>query len=1042
MASEMQNSMGFQGILVEVTGESRLAKEQRDKTREYLLEYDAMTGIYNRKAFFKHAFQWIQREPDCYYAIITWNISKFKIINELYGMETGDSVLSHLAEAISEFVGAAGVCGRLNADNFVACLPMGLLHPEAMMKDLHNRLFQMHPELHLELCAGIYEVKDKAVTVNLMCDRANMALNTIKGNYLRHFAYYDDSMKNRMLEEQRMMHEMQAALAQGEFCFFLQPLYSLTKQSAVSAEALVRWRHPTRGLISPGAFIPLAERSGFITQIDLFVWESVCNYISQRKAQGLKVVPISVNLSRLNFYVPDLSNKIYAMTQQYGVTTSELRFEITESAYMEDSKRMTELVAELRALGFRVLMDDFGSEYSSLNMLTDIRVDVLKIDMRFLEDFDRSSRAANVVTSVVRMAKWLDTDVVAEGVETQTQMDFLRSIGCDLIQGYYYAAPMETEAFEQLLEDSIPLKNEMPVAEITDFDVEALFNNREVNFLFNGMLQGSVIYEMVEDHLEVLRVNEGYYEMMGTQPELVFRDTRDAFTHVFPDDREKLLNACRTARSSSRVEPVMIRHYSRTGAVLWLNMKLRWVGNKGDRAILFAFLEDVTEQKNFEAQKILQNALDAIKFAYSDILELNFEQGICRMLYSQKKHFSYLENIRDPHEVMKQMAAHYIHPKDRDRYLMESDSGFIWNQLQVSGKNFYQAEFRMRDYVNGDYYWVMRTIIPVSYMEGSASYLFCFTDIQEQKEAQQELHRMKKQRAEMIKRSQSELYRILTEDSKTTTYDLDVFTDQMSYSVPLAGGRRKRWSVPRFHNFIQQSPLIHRDDLRSVRGHLQRLMSQPQRGEMIYRADYQGCGSYRWCRDVQVSLADEAGTVYRIIGRVDDITEEYLWCQRKEQDGLTGLLSRESFEGKVNGLLRNEGFEGALFLFDMDNFKDINEICGVMAGDELLRSVAQIFVRSFRDVDLKARIDGDKLAVLTIGPMSEAMIRQRAEEILEAVRVLPEILHLECPVTLSIGIACIGEDSWTFEQLYQKAEDALYWAREKGKNQYHIEDYK
>lgn len=235
---------------------------------------------------------------------------------------------------------------------------------------------------------------------------------------------------------------------------------------------------------------------------------------------------------------------------------------------------------------------------------------------------------------------------------------------------------------------------------------------------------------------------------------------------------------------------------------------------------------------------------------------------------------------------------------------------------------------------------------------------------------------------------------------------------------------------------------VHRDDLQAVRGHLQRLKSQAQRGEITYRADYQGCGEYRWYRDVQTSLADDVGMVFRIIGRVDDITEEYLWHERKEQDGLTGLLNRPAFESKVNGLLRNEGFEGALFLFDMDNFKDVNDTCGVMAGDELLRSVARIFAQSFRDIDLKARIDGDELAVLTIGPMSEALIMQRAEEILEAVRMLPEILSLECPVTLSIGIVCPGEDSWTFEQLYQKADDALYWAKEKGKNQYHVEDYK
>lgn len=1023
-----------QRVLGKGTSGNRPVNGQKNRKPEDQADYEGLTGLYHREAFFRHASRRIQQETDCDFAIIAWDISKFKIINELYGMDAGDNILRCLAAAISEFVGAAGVCGHLNADKFAACYPVRQLNSGTMMTELQNRLFQMCPELHIDIYAGIYEIKDKTVTVSLMCDRADMALNTVKGNYLQHFAYYDDGMKNRMLEEQQLMNEMQASLSRGEFCFFLQPFYSLTKQSAVSAEALVRWRHPVRGLVSPGTFIPLAERSGFITRIDLFVWKSVCKYISRRKKQGLKVVPISVNLSRMNFYIPDLCNKICAMTREYGVATSELWFEITESAYMEDSVRMMKLVTELRELGFRVLMDDFGSEYSSLNMLTDIQVDILKIDMRFLRNFERSGRAANMVTSVIRMAKWLDTDVVAEGVETRAQMDFLRSIGCDLIQGYYYAAPMETEAFEKLLEDNFLLEGEMPAVEFTDFDMEDLFNNREINFLFNGMLQGSVIYEMVEDHLEVLRINDGYYEIMGTQPELVFRDTRDAFTHVFPADREKLLNACRAARKSRRVEPpVTIRHYSQTGEVLWLNMKFRWVGNKGDRAILFAFLEDVTEQKNFEARKVLQNSLNAIKDAYTDILELNFEQESCRVLHSQKKLFSCPDDLPDPYEVMKQIAARYIHPQDRDRYLLESDLGFIWNQLQISGKNSYRTEFRMRDSANEDYHWVIRTLIPVSYMEGSTSYLLCFADIQEQKEAQLELAQMKKQQNEMKKHSQNELYRILTENSRMITYDLDTLTDEMSYSIPAAGGGRELWRVPRFHYYIQQSPLIYRDDLRAVQSHLLRLLRQARRGEVIYRADYYGGGEYRWYRDVQTSLADTAGEVYRMIGRVDDITEEYLQYRSQEQDEVTGLLRRHAFEEKVGRHLRSEDFKGVFFLFNIDP-------CGIMAGDELLCGAAGIFAQSFPETDLKARTGSNELAVLAIRPMSKALICRRAGEILEAAGKLSESLNLEGPVNLSIGIACPEKDFRTFEHLYQKADEALYWARRKGKNRYHIED--
>ena len=278
-----------------------------------------------------------------------------------------------------------------------------------------------------------------------------MALNRIKGQYMTRYAYYDKGMRDQMIEEQMIVRNMEFALNEGQFGIMLQPMYNLRSKEIISAEALVRWNHPKRQM-SPGKFIPIFESNGFIVRLDRFVWEAACRNLRRQIDAGLEVVPISVNVSRLNFYNSDFMDYLLALVKKYDIEPRMLKLEITESAYMDNPHQLIAMVRAFRGHGFPVLMDDFGSGYSSLSMLKDLPVDVLKIDMAFVREVGRSSRAGAIMESIVELGGRLHMDVVVEGVETQEQVDFLERIGCHDIQGYYFAKPLDEESFMGLIE--------------------------------------------------------------------------------------------------------------------------------------------------------------------------------------------------------------------------------------------------------------------------------------------------------------------------------------------------------------------------------------------------------------------------------------------------------------------------------------------------------------------------------------------------------------------------------------------------------------
>ena len=449
------NSVFANAVLIDVSSEIKAVNNFKRTAEDlrYQSRHDRLTGIYNHQAFYSETEKLIKLHPDREFVLVYLDINHFKVVNDLLGMEMADEILIKIANSMLEHVNQIGcaTCCRNNTDRFTFCIPVEHFDPDKLTSYKIIEDERISFRYRISFTYGIYYITDPTVPIMQMCDRAALAMSGIKGKANYYYVVYDEKMREKMITEQQIVSEMRKALRNREFQVYLQPIYSGKDNKVVSAEALVRWIHPQKGIIPPGDFIPLFEKNGFVVDVDRFVRTEIMNLIAKRTEEGKAMVPVSVNISRVNFYNENFCVELVDSIAKNHIDNSMIKFEITESAYTENPDQVLNVVEELKNHHLKVMMDDFGSGYSSLNMLKEIPVDILKIDMRFLQDLETSDRAANIVGSVIEMSRKLDIEVVAEGVETKGQRDFLMENGCDSIQGYYYSRPLPIDEFLKLL---------------------------------------------------------------------------------------------------------------------------------------------------------------------------------------------------------------------------------------------------------------------------------------------------------------------------------------------------------------------------------------------------------------------------------------------------------------------------------------------------------------------------------------------------------------------------------------------------------------
>ena len=416
-----------------------------------LLRYDQLTGLYSKEYFYQLAREEILANPDVEYDIVVSNVENFKLYNDLYGMEEGDRLIKTAARIAIDGLGSDVIMARIRADRFVNLAVRNNRYSNKYFSGFNDKLNQISGMTHASQKWGIYEIHDRNVPIAHMCDRAQLAADRVKGVYGQYYSVYDDVMRAQMIREQSIIDAMTQSLSDRQFQIYYQPKYALEDDTLSGAEALVRWVHPELGFLSPAEFIPLFERNGFITQLDRFIWRLACQDLSRWQAQGLRPVPISVNISRSDFYRLDLVKEFVELTTAYELEPSMLHLEVTESVYVENPQLIFTTVRQLQKAGFCVEIDDFGSGYSSLSILGDSHVDVLKLDIKFVQNETAKPEDHSILPYVVAMARQLDMKVVAEGVETVAPRERLRSIGCDYGQGYFFSKPITAAAYEKLL---------------------------------------------------------------------------------------------------------------------------------------------------------------------------------------------------------------------------------------------------------------------------------------------------------------------------------------------------------------------------------------------------------------------------------------------------------------------------------------------------------------------------------------------------------------------------------------------------------------
>ena len=565
---------------------------------------DAATGLLGKEAFFDEAAAYLRHSGARDVSIVCFDVDHFKLFNDLHGLDCGDELLRYLGRALALRFSPdeAQPLARLAADTFALCATG--IRPERVERILVDISSECPNGIDAIVRAGVYRIEDPASPVSIMCDRAVIALRTVKGSYFDRVALYDPGMREALVLEREVVAGIESALREDRIELFLQPKCNIRTGKIVGAEALARWRHPERGIVAPGEFIPLIERNGLVCSLDLRVWEKTAAWIRGLIDEGVQPVPVSVNVSRADIYLVDVAAELHALVERYGIDPSLIEVEITESAYSERPDRIVAAFDALAERGFTVLMDDFGSGYSSLNMLKDINVDVLKIDMRFLDRDDRRSK--DIMESVIRMARWLDLPVIAEGVETREQVNFLLDVGCSYAQGYYYARPMEAAAFEALLTDGSKVQHEQCALQdarrpILDFR-DLLHENTISDRMLSSIIGSVALYSYADGDLRLIRGNEAYRRLIATLGEGVngAEEGGSLLPFVHDEDRDALVAAAEeTVRScpDDGVE-VVVRRMGTNGCH-WHKMRLFHLNTTNGSATVYGSVTDVTERMEY-----------------------------------------------------------------------------------------------------------------------------------------------------------------------------------------------------------------------------------------------------------------------------------------------------------------------------------------------------------------------------------------------------------------------------------------------------------
>jgi diguanylate cyclase (GGDEF)-like protein len=469
-------------------------------------ERDTLTGLYNKEFFYSYARQFDQFHKDRDMDAIILDVNHFHMINERYGSAYGDEALRQIGEKIKKvFNDVGGIACRKEADTFLVYCP----HREdykQILEEVSEGLMDEASNNRIRLRMGVYSDVDKSLDMERRFDHAKTAADSVRNSYAKAVGIYDDEIHEKELYAEQLIEDFPKAIEEDQFQVYYQPKFDVRPDTPilVSAEALVRWVHPELGMISPGIFIPLFEDNGLIQRLDQYVWKNTARQVKIWKEKFSYSIPVSVNVSRIDMYDPMLKDTLMEIVKAEDLTTADLILELTESAYTEDSAQIIQTVEELRSLGFRIEMDDFGTGYSSLNMISNLPIDAMKLDMQFVRSAFKEGGNTRMVEVIIDIADFLNVPVIAEGVETEQQLDALKKLGCDLVQGYFFSKPVPAFEFEPFI---LQRKETDKAMEESRKDIEDQIKEAQISAVRDE--KGNNSYSKPDKHFYDAQVNSG-----------------------------------------------------------------------------------------------------------------------------------------------------------------------------------------------------------------------------------------------------------------------------------------------------------------------------------------------------------------------------------------------------------------------------------------------------------------------------------------------------------------------------------------------------
>lgn len=685
---------------------------------------DELTGLSTMTAFMEYAGKEIQSGKATF---LYFNMENFRLVNQRYGFQAGNQLLIHIAEVLGDVFGAVPMA-RLNDDRFVVMTRAA--HVALEVERARTAIYEAEPRLSFVVKVGVYEPEAGVADIALILDRAKLACDSIKGMYDRDIAWFDPSMEEALNLRTYLVTHFYEALEKGWIEVFYQPEVRALTREICGFEALARWRDPERGLISPGVFVPVLEDAHLIDRLDLYVLQRVCEDLHHIRREGLDVTHISVNLSRIDFQLNDMLQEVKSICCAYGVPRGFLHIEITESALNESDAFLRQEIARLRSAGFELWMDDFGSGYSSLNNLKDFQFDMIKIDMAFLRDFETKPQSRVIISAVVDMAKKLGLHTLAEGVETEEQYAFLKSIGCEVLQGYLFSPPVPFEEIRPVLEA------EAGHLVLEDFHAAAFFDQvGAVNVLSARPLvlmegerpapppalgifetradEGRLLYGNAElDRLCRLAGFDSAATAIAT-----YNQCRGDSCEVGNARFWDLVARCQRTRRVEHTENVM------NGRIFSIVMRCIGGDEAQDRAAFVYQLIDLSQFDICHQESAVEVATRHLLQIYTRI-DLFTADGKLENLIVDTTQQRVMDLDSLSEESVRRYAQMYIVPEDRERFLRFYDTTTVLARARHAHNDHVTAIFYVRDESTMEAQPQMFIIVPFR-LEGKWCYLSC-----------------------------------------------------------------------------------------------------------------------------------------------------------------------------------------------------------------------------------------------------------------------------------------------------------------------------